>query len=142
VTPSLLEQLQSLTPSDDKILCFRARRGDENLGSILIARYEKNCEYLVGVTSEAGRQSNVGQFLLWQAVCQMKHRGYRWLDLGGMEPERTPPGILRFKSGLGGEPYRLCPEIEAFKGDWRSRLVRLAVQHVLRTTRRGRRADT
>ena len=39
--------------------------------------------------------------------------GYLFLDLGGVDPWLTPKGILTFKQGVGGQPYRLAPELDA-----------------------------
>jgi len=68
--------------------------------------------------------------LLWQAVCQMKTLGYKWFDLGGMDPELTPSGIFHFKAGLNGTPYRLVSELEGHNGGLRSRALRWYVSRV------------
>ena len=98
------------------------------LGMVLIARYGHTCEYLAGVIEEAGRTVNIGHLLLWRAVCEMKSLGYTWFDLGGMDPQRTPPGIFHFKAGLGASEYRLLGEVEAYEDRWLSRLVRSRVR--------------
>ena len=54
-----------------------------------------------------------GQLLLWQALLTAKAAGAQKFDVGGMDAELTPPGIFRFKQGIGAIPYGLAPEIEA-----------------------------
>jgi len=130
ITPEFISKLQSLLPLKHKLWVFTAKHGEQQLGGILIARYGDTCEYLVGSISDAGRTLNAGQLLLWQAVCQMKTLGCRWFDLGGMDPEHTPAGILHFKAGLGGTPYRLVGEFEGYNGGLRSRAVRWYVDRV------------
>lgn len=130
ITPKFLCRLQALLPPERKLWALNARQDTEQLGGILIARYGDTCEYLVGSINEAGKERNAGQFLLWQAVCQMKALGYRWFDLGGMDPEHTPAGIFHFKSGLGGTLYRLIGEFEGHNGGWRSRALRWYVSRV------------
>ena len=71
---------------------------------------------------------NAGQLLLWRAVAAMKEHGGRGFDLGGLDVDLTPPGIYRFKDGLGGVPYRLAPELEALGGGLLGRLVRWRVR--------------
>ena len=134
VTPALLSQLQSLSPSRRKPWVVTAGKEGKSLGSILIARYGATSEYLAGPVNEAGRQVNAGQLLLWRAVCEMKDQGYRWFDLGGMDPDRTPSGIFHFKSGMGGTPHRLLGEVEADNGGWLSRVIRLRVQQARRAS--------
>jgi hypothetical protein len=130
ITPAFLCRLQGLLPPDRKLWAFTGRHNGQVLGGALIATYGDTCEYLVGAINEAGRALNAGQFWLWQSVCQMKTLGYRWFDLGGMDPKHTPAGIFHFKAGLGGTPYRLVREFDADDGGWRSRGVRWYVSRV------------
>jgi hypothetical protein len=134
ITPPFLCRLQESLPPGRKLWSFIGRHNEQVLGGILIATYGDTCEYLVGAINEAGRALNAGQFWLWQSVCQMKTLGYRWFDLGGMDPQHTPPGIFHFKAGLGGTPYRLVREFEADDGGWRSRVIRWYVSRVRKAT--------
>jgi hypothetical protein len=127
VTPPFLAALQGMLPGDRKMICYRGSHDGEALGSALIARSGDRAEYLAGTLLDAGRKLSVGQLLLWRAICDAKEAGLRWFDVGGMDPELTPKGIYDFKSGIGGEPYRLAPEIEAQNGSLRARLVRWRV---------------
>ncbi len=135
VSPSFLESLQSLLPKDRKLTCYRAHQSGKPLGSVLIVHYGDTSEYLAGTSLEAGRAFNVGQLLLWRALCDAKITGRKYFDLGGMDPQLTPKGIFNFKAGLGGSPYRLINEIEAHNGSWRSRLVRWRVNRTRQSTK-------
>jgi hypothetical protein len=110
ITPLFCRQLQV----NGKLWGGIDRLGDQRLGGIIVACYGQTCEYLVGAVNEAGRATNATYFLLWQAICQMKQSGYQRFDLGGVNPQTTPPGIFSFKSGLKGTPYRMAGEIEAY----------------------------
>jgi lipid II:glycine glycyltransferase (peptidoglycan interpeptide bridge formation enzyme) len=127
VTPDLLTRLQSHLPEDRKLWALLGRQDNRTLGGILIARYGQTSEYLVGAVSDAGKAANAGQYLLWRAICEMKEMGYRWFDLGGMDPLRTRKGILHFKQGVNGSPYGLIGELEAFDGGLLSQVVRWRV---------------
>ncbi len=129
VTPALLSHLQALLPPERKLWVLAARQGERAFGGVLIAKYGEAVEYLAGSVNEDGRRVNAGQLLLWRALCEMKGQGYRWFDLGGMDPERTPSGIFHFKAGMGGTPHRLIGEIEAHDGSWISRILRSRVHH-------------
>lgn len=132
VTPELLSDLQSALPEDRKLVHYRARHEGRIVGFAVMARYGERCEYLIGNIDDAGRRAGAGQLLLWRAVCDMKARGHAAFDLGGMDRERTAPGIFRFKDGLGGTSYRLAPEIEASSTGLRDRLVRWRVTRARR----------
>jgi hypothetical protein len=117
LTPALIHQWQTFLDEDRKLWGLIGKRGGEGLGAILIARFGNTCEYLIGAINPAGRSTNVNYLLLWQAISHMKELGYRWFDLGGMHPQSTPAGILHFKSGLGGSPYMLAGEVEAYSNN-------------------------
>jgi Acetyltransferase (GNAT) domain len=117
LTPALIHQWQTFLDEDRKLWGVIGKRGEEGLGAILIARFGNTCEYLIGAINPAGRSTNVNYLLLWHAISQMKELGYRWFDLGGMHPQSTPAGILHFKSRLGGSPYMLVGEVEAYSNN-------------------------
>ena len=114
--PDFLGALQARFGEANKFLALVAVKDNERLGGLIIARYGRACEYLVGAVNDKGQSLNAGNYLLWQAVTIMKGMGYDRFDLGGMHPIRTLPGILHFKSGLGGKPYALIGNIEARRG--------------------------
>ncbi|MFH1596492.1 MAG: GNAT family N-acetyltransferase [Pseudomonadota bacterium] len=116
ISPDFLRILQRLLPQERKLWGVWGMHQGRPLGGILITRYGYLCEYIVGAVNTAGRAVNAGNFMLWQAMSEMKRLGYHWLDLGGFDPVKTPPGIYHFKSGLGGTPYRLVGELEAGRG--------------------------
>ena len=80
---------------------------------------------------------NVGQLLLWQAVLTAKASGVTKFDVGGMDPELTPPGIFRFKQGIGAIPYGLAPEIEALPTGFLKALIARLVRWRVRRARLG-----
>ena len=127
VTPEFLRRLQSRLPSGRKLLALSARDRGQSLGGVLIALYGSTGEYLVGAIEDAGRAVNVGQLLVWEAVSRLKALGCRCLDLGGMDPRYTSEGVMRFKSGLNGQPYTYVGEFEASNRSWTNRAVRWRV---------------
>ena len=132
VTPEFLVRLQNLLPPQRKLLAFVALSGESLLGAVLIARYGRIGEYLAAVIEGAGRTANVGQLLIWHAICHLKDFGYRWIDLGGMDPDHTEPGIINFKAGLNGQPYQYVGEFDAMDSGWANRVVRWRVRRARR----------
>ncbi len=131
VTPALLAALHGHSLEHLRPLAYVARHGGEIVGGVLMARYGKGAEYLAGYGTETGRRLGAGQLLLWRALVDMKRRGAQFLDLGGLDPERTPAGIRDFKEGVRGTPYRLAEELECTGLNPLARLVRHKVARTL-----------
>ena len=134
MTPEFLESMQNLLPADQKMVVLRCFYQDKAVASVLLARYGQVAEYFAGVVGKEGRAVNAGHLLLWRGVCAMKAMGHRWFDLGGADPNLTPDGIMHFKMGLGGAPYRLAEEIETYRKDLMTRFVRWRVCRVRKET--------
>ena len=129
VTPQLLRRMQALLPDERKMWVVEGRLGLERLGALLIACYGETCLALAGSSpNQKGRSVHSGNLVWWQTIVKMKELGYRWLDVGGTHPERTPQGILHFKAGLGGVPYRLVGELESSSGGLLNRAIRWRVK--------------
>jgi len=60
------------------------------------------CVYLLGASSEDGLRVKASYLLQWHVVNLAHERGFKWYDLGGIDPEGNP-GVYNFKKGLGGK---------------------------------------
>jgi hypothetical protein len=116
LTRDFLRELQAQLPEARRLWVCEGWQGTVCLGSLLLAGYGDTSLFLALALSGAGQAAHGGFVIHWQAVLAMKAAGFRWLDLGGVDPQRTPPGILQFKSGLRGKPYQLVGELEAGRG--------------------------
>jgi lipid II:glycine glycyltransferase (peptidoglycan interpeptide bridge formation enzyme) len=132
LTTQLLQELQCLLPDERKMWVFEGRYGDEALGSLLVAGYGDTCILLALGLNEKGREVHGGYLMHWQALVKMKELGYRRLDLGGVDPRRTLPGILQFKLGLRGKPYQLISQLDACGSGWLSRAIKWYVRRRVR----------
>jgi len=131
VTPAFLAAFQDIADKSHKLWSFTAEHNGLCLGGIALAPYGSACEYLVGAVNDGGKRLNAGQLLLWSAALNAKERGYRWLDLGGTDPESTPKGILHFKAGLRAESYRYIGDFEAYLPGVISRAIRWKLERTL-----------
>lgn len=59
------------------------------------------CIYLLGATEKEGLKTKASYLLQWNAITTAKIQGFRWYDLGGIDPIANP-GVYHFKKGLGG----------------------------------------
>jgi len=74
--------------------------------------------YLIGITSDEGRDLQVNYVLLWQAILDAKKNGCIWFDIGGLDAT-TPKGIAHFKKGVQSDPYYLIGEWRGFIHPWK-----------------------
>ena len=57
--------------------------------------------YLLGATSDDGLNAKGAYLLQWTMIQWLKENGFRWYDLGGIDPQGNP-GVYSFKKGLSG----------------------------------------
>lgn len=57
--------------------------------------------YLLGATSDDGLNAKGAYLLQWTLIQWLKENGFKWYDLGGINPEWNP-GVYSFKKGLSG----------------------------------------
>lgn len=67
-----------------------------------------------GTRSDA-MKLNASYLLRWHLVNELKQRGCRILDQGGVDPDANP-GSYKFKIGMGGEDVRFIGEFNAWQG--------------------------
>lgn len=83
------------------------QQGGELLAGMLFLLHGRVATYHMGWSSEAGREGNLHNLLLWKGLCQLKAQGISHLDLGGVNTHDLP-GISRFKLGTGGQALTLA----------------------------------
>lgn len=82
---------------------------DEKAAAVLIVSHGNSATYLAGWNGPDGRKIHANNLLLWQAVCQLKELGIKYLDLGGIDLKNTPT-IASFKLGMHADNYRTIGE--------------------------------
>jgi hypothetical protein len=87
-------------------LAFTAFKGSEPIAAILVFRHGQAATYYIAWTGPEGRRTHANNLLLWAAVKELRSRGVRWFDLGGVDG-LSMPGVSRFKLGMGGELFTL-----------------------------------
>jgi hypothetical protein len=91
-------------------LVLLACEGSEPVAGVWMQQHGRAATYLVGATSERGRQLRAHHLLLFEAMLRLRARGVAVLDLGGIDTV-SAPGVARFKLGTG------C-EVVTFAGTW------------------------
>ena len=94
----------------NKLIIFQACYDDNPVAGQMYIIHGKTSTYLVGWSSDQGRKKHAHNFLIWNAMLQMKNYKINWFDLGGID-EIKVPGITKFKRGVNGNDFTLT-------GDW------------------------
>lgn len=79
------------------------------LAFIMVVLHGTSATYYIGWSSEEGYKLNLNKLLLWNAMIDLKKKGFHWFDLGGIDFIHTP-GIADFKMGTGCEYYETVGE--------------------------------
>jgi len=89
--------------------------------------------YVLGATNDDGLNSKGAYLLQWRLISWLKENGFRWYDLGGIDPEHNP-GVYHFKRGLSGADVCRLNPLVACKSVISSGVVTtsLAMQRVIR----------
>ena len=80
---------------------FRADIGRDPAAGMLFLIHGSRATYHVGWTSDAGRDNAAHNLILWSAMKDLKAKGVKVLDLGGVNTQ-SGAGIARFKLETGG----------------------------------------
>ena len=104
-TPTLMKFYAPLLAAKDDLLIGRAMKDDEIIAFVVFASHGRSATYLIGWSSQKGRDNAAHHLLLWDGAVMLQQKGIRELDLGGINDE-SAEGIKIFKEGLGGDIVR------------------------------------
>lgn len=99
--------IQSRQQPSQCVLSLRADLGRDRVAAMMFLIHGQAATYQVGWSNEAGRDLNAHNLLLWQAMLELRQRGVKRLDLGGVNTTRSA-GLARFKIGTGGQVLQLA----------------------------------
>ena len=106
---NIINSLYDNEEGRNNFLVLIAKKSEIPVAAILMSLHGNSATYLVGWNSDEGRPLKANNFLLWNALLELKGRGTHWLDLGGMD-EKNLPQITLFKKGINGAEYNLIGE--------------------------------
>ncbi len=88
-------------PKNTGVALYRADLGKDTAGAMLVLIHGCAATYHIGWTSDDGRKLGAHNLCLWNACLDLKERGVKSFDLGGVNTQ-SGAGIARFKIGTGG----------------------------------------
>jgi lipid II:glycine glycyltransferase (peptidoglycan interpeptide bridge formation enzyme) len=71
------------------------------VAALVVAAMGDSAIYLLGATSDQGLNARGAYLLQWNAIQWLKINGFKWYDLGGIDP-KSNPGVYQFKRGMAG----------------------------------------
>ena len=93
--------------SSEAMLTLRADVGRDRVAAMMFLIHGRSAIYHIGWTSDQGRDLHAHNLILWKGIEELKERGIRQLDLGGVNTIRSA-GIARFKISTGGKVLTLA----------------------------------
>jgi lipid II:glycine glycyltransferase (peptidoglycan interpeptide bridge formation enzyme) len=94
-------RMQETLPEPQRMRILLCRMGEVPVAGLVASVLGNSAIYLLGATSDDGLNSKGAYLLQWTLIRWLKESGFRWYDLGGINPERNP-GVYHFKKGLSG----------------------------------------
>ena len=105
----------SLAKKEDPLWKFNIFKAQDNngtlLGYVVTVDHGNTSIYLIGITTNEGRQLQANYVMLWEGIVNAKKSGSLQFDIGGLTSD-TPKGVAHFKKGLKSNSYSLI-------GEWR-----------------------
>jgi hypothetical protein len=89
------------------MLGLRADSGKTHVAGMIFLIHGSVATYQVGWSDDEGRKTRAHNLLLWRAMQELKSRGIRWLDMGGINTQRSA-SLARFKMSAGGQVQTLA----------------------------------
>ena len=105
IPPALLKNYATILSPKNDVMISRAIKDGEPVAFIVTVTHGRSATYVVGWSSDAGREVSAHHLLLWHEMLRLKGKGIKELDLGGIN-EDGAAGIKAFKEGLGGRVVR------------------------------------
>ena len=105
-------RLQAALPERERMRVMICRQAGTALAGIVCSAMGKMGIYLLGATSDNGLKTKGAYLLQWTMVKWLRENGYRYYDLGGIDPVRNP-GVYHFKGGFSGQEVCRLGAMEA-----------------------------
>jgi hypothetical protein len=113
-SPTLLGGIRAAAPQN--VLVFQMVHNGQPVAGMSVVRFGDCAEYHIGWFGPDGRRVNAGNFLMWAVIKEMKRRGVRQFDIGGLRPG---DGYTQFKQTMRPVEFRLAGEWMSFRAVFR-----------------------
>jgi hypothetical protein len=94
-------RIQESLPETQRMRVLLCEQNGVPVAGIVTSAMGDSAIYLLGATSDDGLNARGAYLLQWTMIQWLKENGFRWYDLGGIDPQGNP-GVYSFKKGLSG----------------------------------------
>jgi len=94
-------RIQEQLPETQRMRILICLREGCPVAGLIAAVMGDSAVYLLGATSDEGLTAKGSYLLQWRLIQELKQKGVKWYDLGGIDPDKNP-GVYHFKKGLSG----------------------------------------
>jgi hypothetical protein len=102
-------RMQEDLPGSDRMRILICEQDGSPVAGLVASAMGDSAIYMLGATSDDGLNAKGAYLLQWTMIQWLKENGFKWYDLGGIDPDRNP-GVYSFKKGLSGiDLYQLTP---------------------------------
>lgn len=103
--PVLLRALRASAPAG--VLLFQLVHDGQAVAGMSVVRFGDCAEYHIGWFGPEGRRLNAGNVLMWEVIKELRARGVRQFDIGGL---KVGDGYTQFKRTMRPVEFRLAGE--------------------------------
>lgn len=133
-------QMQEALDGAHRLRILICEDGGKPVAGLVAAAIGESAIYLLGATSDSGLNSKGAYLLQWTLIQELRERGFKWYDLGGINPQGNP-GVYHFKRGLSGVDATHMRPLVACNSALSSALVNIGLA-MHRSLRAGHRRST
>jgi FemAB family len=119
-------RIQEDLPETQRMQIMICEQEGVPVAGIVSSKMGDSAIYLLGATSDNGLNSKGAYLLQWTLIQWLKENGFKWYDLGGIDPKRNP-GVYHFKSGLSGTDVSQLTPLAACNSIVSSAIVRTSL---------------
>jgi hypothetical protein len=94
-------RVQESLPANQKMKIVLCEQEGKAVAGVVCTALGNSGIYLLGATNEAGMKIKAAYLIHWTIIRSLKEQGFRYYDLGGIDPQENP-GVYHFKSGFSG----------------------------------------
>ncbi len=135
-------RIQESLPESQRMRILICEQNGVPVAGIVASAMGDSAIYLLGATSDDGLNSKGAYLLQWTMIQWLKENGFKFYDLGGIDPEGNP-GVYSFKKGFSGadvsqlSPFVACDNVVS-STIVRASLVAKGIVRGIGALRRGR----
>jgi lipid II:glycine glycyltransferase (peptidoglycan interpeptide bridge formation enzyme) len=116
--------IQKILPPERKMRIFVCEVSGKPVAVAICSAHGDTGIYLLGATGNQGAELRGANLLQWKIIEWLKGNGFRWYDLGGINPA-VNPGVHRFKAGLSGKDVCHLGQYDCWDNAWNHIAVRM-----------------